>query len=64
MKNAYIPPTPTPRPRPAPIGGQEPERPRKEDGSRETGGTPVFDDECLTPAQPRPIRAPDADGGR
>jgi len=63
MKNAYM-PTPQPRPHPSQPPGAEPERPPVEDESRKTGSIPGFDDQCLTPARPRPVRPPNPEGDR
>jgi len=53
MKSAYM-PTPKPRPDPPQAPGTKPERPREDDGWRHVA---VFDDDCATPARPRPVPA-------
>ena len=64
MKNASM-PTPEPRPHrpqaPRLAPRAEPERPREDDGSRNTA---ELDDDCATPARPIPVPAELLEGER
>lgn len=60
MKNASM-PTPMPRPDPPQAAGAKPERPREDAWSRNVA---VFDDDCATPARPRPVPAELLEGER
>jgi opacity protein-like surface antigen len=59
MKHTFIMrPTPEPRPHPQQAAAAEPELPREDDESTKTA---AFDEECATPARPRPV--PGRSGG-